>query len=403
MSQHNFFALQMFEISKVYKLFLSLCLILSIFACEPEESTKSDQDGDASETTAGSEAIAGSETQCMNADDLCTAEVCSSVIEQNTNAVDCDSAEDLCTENFCLDLVGNLTCGECPMCPEEDLPIREVNLANSADNLYAWRKTRASLDPEEEVVFYWQGYIYNLTEKDPSDYPGGPPSFESPLFKFEGFNVARFAEVGNNSYEMLSREVSVYKNPNTGAIIDCWRNALVPGAPSVSVMHVINDPVNFGVGTVEYNTLGDRVSFFSDILLAYRSPLAGNPAYADYSASDVYQSNELFNFYVSKKDLENPEIKSAPVEISWTRVGQYLPWMQMGDRPGKLVYHVRGFKVAGGVDALPAALKTWTVDVAGEKFMHAPETVPTTYSPNATTWRVFKEILDNGSYQPSCE
>ena len=299
-----------------------------------------------------------------------------------------------------------VTCPTCEVCPEVpvDPPRRELNLRLDADNVYAWRKTRASLDPEKDVVFYWVGYIYQIDEKDPADYPEGAynVTFESPLFRFEGFNVARFAEDGAG-YTMLSREVSVYQDPITGAVIDCWSNPLLPGQPEVSVMHVANDPVNFGVGPVNHVEIGDRVSFYSDILISYRSPLAENPSFFDFSASDVYQSNELFNFYASKKDLENEDLDSVPVEISWTRVGQYLPWMQMGDRPGKLIYHVRGYKVMNGIEGLPESLVTWTRDVAGEKFLSAPETVPTGFAPNATTWRVFKDAFVNGEYSPTCE
>ena len=61
---------------------------------------------------------------------------------------------------------------------------------------------------------------------------------------------------------MVSREVSVYEDPNTGEIINCWENTLLPFRPSQSVMHVANDPVNFGVGEVNYIELGDQVSFF---------------------------------------------------------------------------------------------------------------------------------------------
>ena len=58
----------------------------------------------------------------------------------------------------------------------------------------------------------------------------------------------------------------------------------------------------------------------------------------------MYQSNELFNFIVSRDDLENEDVLSAPDGISWTRVSQYYPDAD-GDRPGHLIYHVRGYKV----------------------------------------------------------
>ena len=280
---------------------------------------------------------------------------------------------------------------------------RAIYLYDYEDNLYAWRKTRGSLDPDEEVVFYWQGYVYNVVAKSPEDYARrGAITFDEPLFRFEGFNVARIAEVGADDYLMLSREVSVYQDPRTGQPLNCWRNHLLEGDPRVSVVHVANDPVNFGVGNVQFMELGDRVSFFSDVFLAYRSPFAGNADYADYSASDVYQSSEMFNFYVDRADLENEALDSVPVEISWTRVGQYLPWMQMGDLPGHLVYHVRGFKVPNGVDGLPDTLREWTRTTAGETFLRAPEEVPVSYAPNATTWRVFKAQMDAGNYTPDC-
>ena len=98
-----------------------------------------------------------------------------------------------CPETMCP------ACDECPEVPMEP-PRRELNLRLDEDNMYAWRKTRASLDPEKDVVFYWVGYIYQIGEKDPVDYPEGAynVTFESPLFRFEGFNVARFAIVYQN-------------------------------------------------------------------------------------------------------------------------------------------------------------------------------------------------------------
>ena len=312
----------------------------------------------------------------------------------------------------------SVQCEECPVCELADEETDEqmldtgdtpaeplsLNLYSDADNLYAWRKTRASLDPDEDVVFYWSGYVYNVMPKDPEEFRrGGSIDFAEPLFRFEGFNVARFAQDGPSNFTMLSREVSVYQDPRTGAIIDCWTNTLRDDRPELRVMHVANDPVNYGVGTVDFVELGDRVSFFRDILLSYRSPLAGDEDYSEYSASDVYQSNELFNFIVSREDLENEDILSAPVEISWTRVGQYLPWMQMGDTTGHLVYHVRGYKVLGGVESLPPRLLNWTRNQAGEEFLTSPAYIPQSYEPNATTWRVFREAVESGDYRSECQ
>ena len=76
--------------------------------------------------------------------------------------------------------------------------------------------------------------------------------------------------------------------------------------------------------------------------------------------------------------------------------------MQMGDKPGKPVYHVRGYKVLKGLEALPPKLLEWTINVAGPKFLTSPETVPQGSQPNSTTWRVFKEAAEAGGYSRLC-
>lgn len=366
--------------------YLKLLLMLSITSAIAVGCSKDEKNDDAtcSDASADTEVQAGESAQAG---------------AQSQAGTPTPAGETVCPESEACEL-----CPEPVQCPGDSTgETRTLDLSQDNDNTYAWVKTRASLDPEEEVIFYWVGYVYAQQPKDQADYPRGNFTFEYPLFRFEGFNVARFVPDGAGGYVMLSREVSVYQDPVSNRIIDCWRNYLLPDQPNVSVLHVMNDPVNWGQGLSEFHNLGDTVNFYSDLVLAYRSPLADFDRYAPYSAADVYQSSELFNYYVKRADLENESIKSAPVQISWSRVGQYLPWMQMGDRPGNLVYQVRGYKLMGGLEELPEPLLNWTRDVAGEQFLHAPDRIPTDNKPNATSWRVFKEALDSGSYTPLCD
>ena len=281
---------------------------------------------------------------------------------------------------------------------------RPLDLRNDADNVYAWRRVRGSLDPEEEVVFYWTGHVFAVTPPDPSRFASpGPPAFGRPIFRFEGFNVARFAEDPAGGYVMLSREAAFYEDTRTREILECWDNTLSDLSEPVRVLQVWNDPVNFGVGPVEHVEHGDRVIFQSDVFISYRSPLAGEERYLPYSASDVYQGAEMFNFYASRADLEDESLASVPVEISWTRVGQFLPWMQMGDTPGHLVYSARGWKLEGGYDELPAHIRQYVEEQDMGHFAHAPEANPAGYVPNDTTWRSFAAALDSSEYDPRCE
>ena len=271
----------------------------------------------------------------------------------------------------------------------------ELNLFNPADNLTAFTKMRGSLDPSEEVVFHWKGNIYAVQDADPYGTPIS--EYPDPILKFEGFNIARFQETFDG-VRMVSREMSVYRN-TYGTIIECWDNGVLnPEEPKkVPVVHVWNDPVNFTLGGGTAHEMGEQVVWTTEIMLRYPSPLPVDD-FPEYSAGNTYESTEMFNWYTMKEDLNNPDLDSVPVTISWSRVGQFLPWMQVGQTPGKLVYHTFGRKLMGGVDELPEDLKDYVMS-KDPKFMQAPA-VDT--SPNETSWRVFKKLYESGEYSPEC-
>ena len=197
---------------------------------------------------------------------------------------------------------------------------------------------------------------------------------------------------------MISRELAVYKS-TSGAILDCWSNGVLGTEEPrlVPVVHVQNDPVNHSLYGADFDLVGDEVVWRTEIQLNYPSPLPVDE-YPEYSGSNTYQGVELFNWYTDLADLQDPALDSAPVSISWSRVGQLLPWMQAGATPGKLVYHTRGRKLPGGFADLPEDLRNHVSE-------HAPEFGASPAfddSPNMTSWRVFKALVDDGTYSPDC-
>lgn len=271
----------------------------------------------------------------------------------------------------------------------------ELDLEDPLTNSETFVRVRGSLDPDQQVYFYWDGYIYNHRDVDP--YAAGESDWGYPILRFEGYNVARFEPVGDGVYDMLTREVAVYKNLQ-GEIIDCWNNAAIDAdePESVRVVHVQNDPVNFQVSGGDYAEIGDMLAFRMEVLLSYPSALSVDD-HPEYSASNTYQSVELFNFYASRDDLENPALESVPAHISWTRYGQYLPWMKMGQRDGKLVYHTQGYKTLDWTD-LPADLRSW-VDENAPEYRDAPSSAR---GNNVTSWRYFESLVSSGQYDSSC-
>ncbi|NLP05042.1 DUF1838 family protein [Candidatus Fermentibacteria bacterium] len=263
-----------------------------------------------------------------------------------------------------------------------------LDLSLPADNCEAFLRTRCSLDCTE-VFFHWRGDIYSIVPGEPSEL----------LFLGEGFNVARLEPV-ENGYMMLSREVFLYRDPDTGEILDSWENPFT--GETVRVVHVLNDPVN----SVIPRTLGDRgfsvpctiledgtVAWDLDILLFYPSPLPRD-SFPLYSGSDMYQGCEMFQFFTTLDALEDTSSASVPCHISWTRAGPWLPWMRMADRPGWLLYHCTGGKIASW-EAMPPEIRQW-VESGHPEFAHAPSEYT---RPNSTSWSYFRELLESGELE----
>lgn len=273
-----------------------------------------------------------------------------------------------------------------------------MDLSQPADSLRAFVRARASLEPED-VVFWWTGNIYSLIPGERSQH----------LFQFEGYNIGRIEPIeldegangsadasadASGGYRMITREASFYKDAATGEILERWSNPL--NGREVEVIHVWNDPVNQtfleqsarGPFRIPFDDLGNgTLCLYFDVLLAYPSPLP-RADFPLYSQSDLYQGAELFQFFVDEQDLAG-DAPSIPASNSWTRIGPWVPWMEMADRPGNLLYQCRGAKLAGGYADLPQSIRDY-VDANGRQYAHAPDSFET---PNETSWTYMKKVL----------
>lgn len=256
-----------------------------------------------------------------------------------------------------------------------------MDLKQPEQSLKAMIKFRGSLDPTEETVYWWSGSIYSLIPEQSSKH----------LFNLEGYNISRMIKV-NDGYNHLSREMSVYKDVKSGEILKQWLNPwherLVPVIPiwndPTNQQYLLHGPRAF---RLPYTELGpDQLCFHLEILLAYPSPLP-RQEYPLYSQSDLYQGTELFQFYVSRSDLENETLKSVPSHFSWTRISNWLPWMEMADQAGSLVYQCRGYKLPGGIADIPEHLRAF-VTSEQQQFLTAPQEFT---RPNETSWTYFKK------------
>jgi hypothetical protein len=203
------------------------------------------------------------------------------------------------------------------------------------------------------------------------------------------------AEKGEG-FRMVSRELLFYLDPDTGEVLSEWQNPWTDEV--VEVIHVSNDPVNqppfYPLGRdnrpfdLPFSFSGDSWWLTSTIPLYYPNPLGG--AYQEY-VGGMYQATEMFNFFGTTDDLLDSDKDSAKVNVGWSRLASWLPWMKMGDRPGMLYFHTAGRKLES-YDELSELLKA---EIAATYPDYSEPPPLDDDRPNETSWTWFKKITES--------
>lgn len=203
----------------------------------------------------------------------------------------------------------------------------EKNYVNTTD----WVRTRNATD-HRSIYFVWEGSIHAMCADEKAQH----------LFDCIGLNVSRCLQKEDNSWDFLSRELNLYLSPDTGELIHHWYNPWTQ--ETLPVVHVANRYVS---GTFKnqfpayyYN---GTLNFKFDLFPTYPNPLA---EYAEYSPEPTYQAAELFELRVPWHEATDKTRSSvSQLELSWKRIGPWLPWMKMGQRTGKLYYSAIGTRM----------------------------------------------------------
>ena len=257
-----------------------------------------------------------------------------------------------------------------------------LDLRDQRQLLDAFVKTAGSLDGEE-VVIYAQSTVYAFV----------PGRRGEALFDLEVIGVKRYEQI-EGGWQRIQREIALYTDRGTGEVLEHWDNPFT--GERVRVIPVLNDPVNRrhvidgqgGGWAIRYMESGDDIMFYREIPLRYPNPL--NPEdHPRHSSGEWYEAMELFNHFVRRSDLENPDLASAPSTVSWSRIGPWLPWMEMADHPGWLVYHGRGIKL-DSVAELPTGIHDYIAQHF-PKYLSAPEAWS---EPSETSWTFFRRLLE---------
>lgn len=264
-----------------------------------------------------------------------------------------------------------------------------ADLDTAEGRLAAFRKMQCSTIDAKESFFWWTGNAYGRVE--------GQPDIR--LFRVEGINVRRCATVEDpergTGFRLITREILVYQDPVTGEMLDTWENPYT--GKTVKVLHVANDPVNQPAqfplrrDGSEYQlpimTNGNDWWWTAAVPLFYNNPLAGD--YQKY-VGGTYHATEMFNFKGKLDDLLDANSDSAEPFVGWVRLAQWLPWMEMGSRAGKMYFHTGGKKV-GDYENVPSDFRA-IIEEHFPLYRHAPPMDDD--RPNETSWTYFKKVMD---------
>lgn len=243
--------------------------------------------------------------------------------------------------------------------------------------------------------------IYGMFEG--KSYSRVPGEKDRHLFNVVGINVRqcdkKVDETRGDGYRSVSREIMIYLDPKTNEIMDVWTNPWT--GEEVEVVHVANDPVNMRGYRYEKDEKGnDSPPFtlrnYGDLAFtSHEIPLYyDNPLGSDFQVyiGGAYHAMEIFNTAYYSEEISDRNIKDlSQSNLTWSRVAQWLPWMQMGDKAGIMVFNATGMSTFDEGKIWPALQK-----VLDERYPLYKTPPPLDDPrPNETSWTVFKKYMED--------
>lgn len=267
---------------------------------------------------------------------------------------------------------------------------RQLDPTVPADALEISKRMQCGVADGKPAVYHWSGKVYSRVTGEP----------DRMLFKGEGMNIRQCVTVNDpqrgKGWRLVSREIMLYLDPQTGEVLRKWTNPWT--GETLDVLHIANDPVNqrasFPVNadgspyTIPSLRREGRWLFMPfEAPLFYTNPLAGE--YQEW-VGGKYHAMEIFDFAVDAREVLDTRNPTAYPIVSWVRISDWMPWMKMRGRQGQIVFNAMGSKLAS-YDELPKVLKD---EIALNYPAYAAPPPGDDTRPNETTWTVFKKWAD---------
>ncbi len=208
---------------------------------------------------------------------------------------------------------------------------RPLALDTPQGRLRAFLMLRAALD--EKLTMSWVSARYYGVVEDRMD----------PLFAVVSAVFSRGRALADGSYETVNAEIAWFTDPGTGKALVTYRNpytgedvSVPQGGYAPSKLRFTPDlelhldkevpGLEMEHEVLPFDLRGDDVWVTERTRTAMQFPGAPKP----------FRYSESNTFHASKAAMEAPGATRVPVQVSFTNVCSWRPWLKMGDRPGHL-------------------------------------------------------------------
>ena len=231
----------------------------------------------------------------------------------------------------------------------QESPEAAITLSTPRDHLLALIRLQASLR-EEDVPWWYTGIIYGVEE-------GRPPRL---LFGFEGMEMYWMRHLDGGEFELVGHTVSFLRDNETGAWLREWRN---PHTGELLEAPAAVQGGGAGRG-FNYSVKGIRptpfISEMPERPPAYRIISAGGQVWmskeTEYPPGMTPPRLQRQTMNCPLRQFNDASVERLDTHFASTVFMPWRDWMNMGERPGHLIWHAAGLKLAS-IDALPAGYR----------------------------------------------
>jgi hypothetical protein len=217
-----------------------------------------------------------------------------------------------------------------------------LDLDDPWDRLTALVKLRASTDGST-VMWWMKGVRFGVVDE-----------VVTPMFGMLIGSFQRCRPVPDKGFELNMLELGYFTDLETGAVLDTFKNPYNGKLCKVPEQRLGPYPVQMTPGgvilpdvppfnEVELNTrIGPVIVQGDDVWIRDDSTVKVD---SDHPMMGKHTYNELVTYRGKLSDINNPEISSAPAEISFQSITSWREWLQADDVGGHTAGRANGMKI----------------------------------------------------------